>query len=32
MSGEVDLDGKSIEDVAAEWIAKNEATWQAWAK
>ncbi|MBI1169961.1 ABC transporter [bacterium] len=32
MSGEVDLDGKSIEDVAAEWIANNEATWQAWAK
>ncbi|MGV8988020.1 MAG: ABC transporter substrate-binding protein [Cypionkella sp.] len=32
LSGEVDLDGKSIEDVAAEWIAANEATWQAWAK
>jgi len=32
MSGQVDLDGKSIEDVAAKWIADNEATWRAWAK
>ena len=31
MSGEVDLDGKTIEDVAAAWIAANEATWKAWA-
>jgi glycine betaine/proline transport system substrate-binding protein len=32
MSGKVDLEGKSIEDVAAEWIAANEATWKAWAQ
>ena len=32
MSGEVDLDGKSIDDVANAWIAANEATWKAWAK
>lgn len=32
MSGEVDPDGKSIADVAADWISANEATWQAWAK
>jgi glycine betaine/proline transport system substrate-binding protein len=31
MSGEVDLDGKSIEDVAAAWVAANTAKWQAWA-
>ena len=32
MSGQVDLEGKSMEDVAAKWIADNEATWRAWAK
>ena len=32
MSGEVDLDGKSAEDVAAAWIAANEAKWKAWAE
>jgi glycine betaine/proline transport system substrate-binding protein len=32
LSGQVDLDGKSPEDVAAAWIAANEAKWQAWAK
>jgi glycine betaine/proline transport system substrate-binding protein len=32
MSGKVDLEGKSIEEVAAEWIAANEATWKAWAQ
>ena len=32
MSGQVDLDGKSIEDVAAAWIAANEAKWKAWAQ
>lgn len=31
MSGQVDLEGKSIDEVAADWIAKHEATWQAWA-
>ncbi len=28
--GQVDLDGKSIDDVAGAWIAENEARWQAW--
>ena len=32
MSGEVDLEGKSAEDVAAAWIAANEAKWKAWAE
>ena len=32
LSGEVDLDGKSIEEVAAEWVAANEAKWKAWAQ
>jgi glycine betaine/proline transport system substrate-binding protein len=32
MSGKVDLDGKSIEEVAAAWVASNEATWKAWAQ
>ncbi|MBC8048931.1 MAG: ABC transporter substrate-binding protein [Chitinophagales bacterium] len=32
MSGEVDLGGKTMEEVAAKWIADNEATWRAWAK
>ena len=32
MSGEVDLDGKSIEEVAADWVAANEAKWKAWAQ
>ncbi|MBX3569401.1 MAG: ABC transporter substrate-binding protein [Rhizobiaceae bacterium] len=32
LSGEVDLDGKAPEDVAAAWIAANEATWKKWAE
>ncbi|MGL6181738.1 MAG: ABC transporter substrate-binding protein [Aestuariivirga sp.] len=32
LSGEVDLDGKSIEEVAAKWVADNEAKWKAWAQ
>ena len=32
MSGQVDLEGKTIEDVAADWIAANEAKWKAWAQ
>ena len=32
MSGNVDLDGKNIDEVAAAWVAANEATWGAWAK
>jgi glycine betaine/proline transport system substrate-binding protein len=26
----VDLDGKSVDDVVAQWMADNEATWKAW--
>lgn len=32
MSGQVDLDGKSIEEVAAAWVEANEAKWRAWAQ
>ena len=32
MSGEIDLDGKPPEEVAAAWIAANEATWKKWAE
>ena len=32
MSGEVDLESKTIDDVAAEWIKAHEATWKAWAQ
>jgi len=32
MSGQIDLDGKSIEEVAAAWVDANEAKWRAWAK
>ena len=32
LSGEVDLGGKSIDDVAAAWVAANEATWKKWAE
>ncbi|MEM7177919.1 MAG: glycine betaine ABC transporter substrate-binding protein [Pseudomonadota bacterium] len=28
----VDIDGKDVEDVAAKWIADNEATWGPWVK
>ena len=30
MVAAVDLDGKSVEDVVADWMAKNEARWSAW--
>jgi glycine betaine/proline transport system substrate-binding protein len=32
LSGQVDLDGKTIEDVAAAWVTANEAKWRAWAQ
>lgn len=32
MSAKVDLDGKSIDEVAAEWVTANEQTWRAWAQ
>jgi glycine betaine/proline transport system substrate-binding protein len=31
LAAEVDLDGRSVEDVAAEWVEKNEAKWRSWA-
>jgi glycine betaine/proline transport system substrate-binding protein len=30
MVGEVDLDGKSVEDVVAAWMGANEDRWRAW--
>ncbi|OJT99501.1 MAG: ABC transporter [Rhizobium sp. 63-7] len=32
MIAKVDLDGKKVEDVTAEWIAANEARWSEWIK
>ncbi len=32
MSGQVDLDGETIEEVAAAWVTENQARWQAWAQ
>jgi glycine betaine/proline transport system substrate-binding protein len=31
LAGQVDLDGKKLEDVADAWINANEAKWRAWA-
>jgi glycine betaine/proline transport system substrate-binding protein len=28
----VDLDGKTVDDVVADWVAKNEDRWKAWAQ
>jgi glycine betaine/proline transport system substrate-binding protein len=28
----VDLEGKTVDDVAADWVAKNEDRWKAWAQ
>jgi glycine betaine/proline transport system substrate-binding protein len=30
MITQVDLEGKSVDDVVAEWMAANEARWQQW--
>lgn len=30
MVAEVDLNGKSVDDTVAAWMAENEATWMAW--
>ena len=32
MSGEVDLGGKKMEEVADAWVASHEAQWKAWAQ
>jgi len=32
MVGAVDLDGKKVEDVVAEWMKNNEARWKSWLK
>ena len=32
LSGEVDLDGKSIDDVATAWVDAHESAWKAWAQ
>lgn len=31
LGGQVDLEGKSIEEVAEAWVSANEAKWRAWA-
>ena len=31
LAGQVDLDGKSIEEVAEAWVNANEAKWRSWA-
>ncbi len=28
----VDLDGKKLDDVVADWVAKNESRWKAWVQ
>ena len=30
MVGAVDLDGKKVDDVVADWISKNESRWKTW--
>ncbi|TMV12618.1 ABC transporter substrate-binding protein [Arenibacterium halophilum] len=30
MVGQVDLDGKDLDAVVADWVANNESTWQGW--
>ena len=30
LAGEVDLNGKTIEDVAQAWVDNNEAKWKPW--
>ena len=32
MSGDADLGGKSIDDVANAWVEANQSVWEAWAK
>jgi len=32
MVGEVDLEGKSVEEVVSAWMSANESRWQAWTK
>ena len=32
MIGEVDLEGKKVDDVVAAWIENNKGRWQAWIK
>jgi glycine betaine/proline transport system substrate-binding protein len=32
LSGQVDLEGKSLDEVAAKWVTDHEATWKAWAQ
>jgi glycine betaine/proline transport system substrate-binding protein len=32
LAARVDIDGEKVEDVAADWVAKNEATWKTWGK
>ena len=27
---EVDLNGREVDEVVADWVAKNETRWKAW--
>ena len=29
---EVDLDGKSVDETVAKWMAENKSTWMSWIK
>lgn len=31
LTAEVDLEGKSVREVALQWLKSNEATWKSWA-
>ncbi|MFA5952322.1 MAG: ABC transporter substrate-binding protein [Hyphomicrobium sp.] len=32
LAARVDIDGQKVEDVAADWVTKNEAVWKPWVK
>lgn len=32
LAARVDIDGQKVEDVAADWVNKNEAVWKPWVK
>ena len=32
MVGQVDLDGQSVDEVVAAWMAANKDRWMAWTK
>ena len=32
MIARVDLEGRTVDDVVAEWVKTNEPTWKAWTQ